>query len=218
MIFRSMKTFIFLLALILAYACSMLPLLLVQPHLETEPFVKAVAVWIFLALLTFPYFLRQIIRKVWFFQGQGEPGAMDMLTAQLLTVNEGNTPVNVRQTRGKKFIISWRCSDPAWCPHMILAGMRTTYELRLRFDVTTKTVTMCDRARGVNFDLCPLRVKTCRFAIPRLYCNHSKKNLFKLDWFEKTRADQFSFTPWELKGPFFHAIITSGWNVRFDVF
>jgi hypothetical protein len=135
----------------------------------------------------------------------------------IMGVNDSGGPVSARKKRGK-IILSWRCGEPAWCERMALEGVHRTYELRLRFDTTTRTVTMIDRVRTVDFDLCPIKVKVGRLARPRLYCSLGKRGEQGLEYFKNTPADQYRFLPREMKAPVFHAVIASGWNVRFDLF
>lgn len=217
MLVHRIKTLLFLILLFLGYGCSLLPLLLVKSYLETEPFYLAIGVWLALGFAVFPFLLRIIIRKVWFFQGKANPVDLKQLQTLILAVDDFNSPVRVRKKR-KKIQIGWRCTDPDWCPHMALAGIHKSYELRLRFNPTTHTVIMSDRVRGVNFELCPMRVRTAWLAMPRLYCTLPKKERTGIEVFKKRRADQYSFSPQELKAPFFETIRSEGWNIRMDLF
>jgi len=205
------------LLLLTGYGLTLLPLLFVHPHVEAHLFMGAMFIWFLLFALSLPFFLRIIIHRVWFFTGQGEPIVKDLLESMLLGVNDYNTPVIVRKKRSR-LIITWRCSDPRWCELMAAAGLRKTYELTLYFNYNTRTVTMKDRVRRVNFDLCPIKVKIGFLASPRFYCRVGTGSEWRLMNFKNIPADHYQFRPWELKSPVFNTIINNGWNVRFTLF
>ena len=214
---RYAKTFALMLFLLMGYGISLLPLLLVRPHLQVQPFLGALTIWLFFSVLSLPFLLRMIIRRVWFFHGRGEPVIMDLLESMIMGINDFRAPVTARKKRGR-LIVSWRCTDPQWCERMALEGIRKNYELRLVFDRNTRTVTMLDRVRSVDFKLCPIKVTTGFLAMPRLYWRIRTGPAWGLKNFESSRADQYRFRPQELKSPIFNAIIANGWNVRFDLF
>jgi hypothetical protein len=206
-----------MLVMLLGYGISLLPLILVRPHLQMEPFLGAFFIWLFLFAVSLPFVVRMIIRRTWFFRGNGEPVIRDLLESMLMGVNDFNAPVSVSKKRGK-LIFSWRCNEPQWCERMVLEDVRKNYELRLKFDGDTRTVSMIDRVRSVDFDLCPIKVKTGFLARPRFYCGVKTGQQWGLKNFKQTTADQYRFKPQELKSPVFNSIIAHGWNVRLDIF
>lgn len=214
---RYVKTFGLFLFLLLCYGLSLLPLMLVRPHLQSQPFLGAFFIWLLLFVLSLPFLLRTIIRRAWFFKGKGEPVIMDLLESMLMGVNDFRAPVIARKKRGR-LMLSWRCNEPQWCEWMALEGVRKNYELRLRFDRNTRTVSMIDRVRSVDFELCPIKVKSGFIAKPRFYCGVQTGPEWGLKNFKNTTADQYRFKPQELKSPIFNTIIANGWNVRFDLF
>lgn len=217
MIKRHVKTLGLILFMLLGYGFSLLPLMLVRPHLQFQPFLGAFFIWLLLFVLSLPFLLRTIIRRVWFFKGKGEPVIMDLLESMLMGVNDFRAPLIAHKKRGK-LILSWRCDDPQWCELMALEGMKKNYILRLSFDRNTRTVNMIDRVRSVDFDLCPIKVKTGFFSTPRFYCRVQTGQKWELKNFTNATADQYQFKPQELKSPIFNTIIANGWNVRFDLF
>ncbi|RUM33861.1 MAG: hypothetical protein DSY50_07485, partial [Desulfobulbus sp.] len=66
------KTIILGLALIVFYGISFLPLLLLRPYLQLDQFLVSALLWGVISLLSLPFFLRHIIRKIWFFKGKNE--------------------------------------------------------------------------------------------------------------------------------------------------
>ncbi len=212
---RYLKTALLLAAIFIGYGLSLLPLMLVRPHLQFQPFVGALLIWGLLCTLTLPFLLREIIRKVWFFKGHGEPVIKELLESLLLSINDFKSPVIVRKKRGK-LLCTWRCNEPQWCEPMTLAGVHKNYELILRFDVNTRTVQMIDRVRSVDFDLCPIKVKTGFFALPRLYCSVQTGAEWGLNNFKQTTVTLYRFDPMEIKSPIFNIIISNGRNVQFS--
>ena len=214
---RSVQTLGLFLLLFAGYGLTLLPLLLIRPHVQTQPFMGAMAIWSLLVVLSLPFLLRTIISRVWFFKGHGEPVIKELLESMLMGINDFNAPVIVHKKRGR-LIIGWRCDDPKWCERMAFENLQKTYELTLKLDHTTRTVTMKDRVRNVNLDLCPIKVTTGFFSFPKFYCRVHTGSQWGLKNFKNTAADQYRFKAQELKSPVFNAIINNGWNVRFTLF
>jgi hypothetical protein len=214
---RHLKTIALILCMLIGYGVTLIPLLWVRPHLQVQPFVGAFLIWFLLFILSLPFFLRFIVRKAWFFKGNGEPVIRELLESLLLEVNEYSSPVQVQKKRGR-LLFSWRCREPEWCERMALSGVRKNYELKLIFNHNTRTINMIDRVRSVNFDLCPIKVKTGFLAVPRLYSGVKFGPQWGLKNFKETPADQYTFEPHELKLPIVNTIIANGWNVQLDLF
>ena len=214
---RSLQFFGLILLLMTGYGLTLLPLLLIRPHVQTRPFMGAMSIWFLLVVLSLPFLLRMITCRVWFFKGRGEPVIKELLESMLMGINDYNSPVIVRKKRGR-LIIGWRCTDPQWCERMALEGIRKMYELTLKLDHDTRTVIMKDRVRKVDFDLCPIKVKTGFVAYPKFYCRVDRGEQWGLQNFEHTAADQYTFKPRELKSPIFNTVLNHGWNIRFTIF
>ncbi len=216
MLLRFAKTFGLLLLLPLGYVVTLLPLLLVWPHVQFQYLLPALIAWAALYLLPFPFFLAFILRRVWFFQGRGEPALQDLLEFMLLAVNDFTSPVQVRKKKNS-IRLSWHCDDPDWCQRMLLAGLQKKYELHLEFSAATKTVIMRDRVRHVNLSRCPLKVTSGLMSAARFYCQVRTGSAWRLTFLEQTAPFDYRFHPQEIKSPVFNTIIENGWNVRFDL-
>ncbi len=203
--------------MLLGYGLSLLPLLLVRPHLQFQIFLSAFLIWLLLFVVSLPFILRVIIRKAWFFRGTGEPVTREQLESTLMEINDFNAPVFVRKKRGK-LLFSWRCSDPQWGERMALQGIKKNYELRLILDQTTKTVSMLDRVRSVDFTLCPVKIKFGLFANTKFFCGVKTGTEWSVQNFKNSSADSYQFKPQEIKSPVFNTIRANGWNIRFDLF
>ena len=210
------KTVGLLLLLPLGWGLSLLPLLIVAPHVELRFLLPALAAWAALYLLPFPFLLRWILRAAWFFPGEGEPKLQEMLEFMLLGVNELPNPVRAER-KGRNLRLSWQIDDPVWCQRMALARLRQQYELTLTFDAASRTVTMRDRVRPADFSLCPVKVRTGLLSAPRFFCCVRSSPDLGISYFEQTAPEDWCFRPQELKSPVCNTILRNGWNVRFEL-
>ena len=217
MIKRYLSSFLAIVLLLVLYLLSLLPILAVRHNLEPRQFVYSLLIWGILAGMLLVPALAFIMKKTWFFRGRGEPVVLDLLQDVILGVNELDCPVAVRK-KGKKMIASWRCHDADWCEQFAESGMKRLYELWLRFDNHTKTVILTDRYRSVNWDLCPISVKTGRFSFSKPFFKVEIGKEWGVDNYRDTVPDDYSFTPSEIKSPVLSTIIQNGWNARFSLF
>lgn len=214
---RKVYTGIFLLLLFGIYWLSLLPILAIRTNLEQGQFMLALLIWGVLCGIFFIPALAVIIKKAWFFKGKGEPVVLDLLWSILASVNEMNAPIRV-QKHGKKLIVSWHYKDPHWCEHLEKTDMKRIYELWLHFDNNTKTVSMTDRYRSINWDLSPVSVTTGRFSLVRPFLKVETGDAWGVENYEDTDPQDYTYTPNEIKSPVMNSILKNGWNVRFNLF
>jgi hypothetical protein len=214
---RSILTGLAILLLLLLYLLSLLPVLAVRLDLESRHFAFALLVWGVLAGSFLVPALALILKKIWFFQGQGEPVVLDLLQGMLLGINDMDCPVAARK-KGRKIIITWRAHDPQWCERFAEKGMKRLYELWLTFDNHTKTVRATDRHRSVNWDLCPISIKTGWFSYSRPLFGINLGAEWGVENYRDTPAEEYSCSPAEIKSPVVNTILKNGWNVRFTLF
>jgi hypothetical protein len=217
MIKRYLLTFGGLCLLVIGYLLTLLPLLIVRDDLSTATYFKAMMVWGLLVSFSFLPGVALLIKKIWFFHGSGQSVSEKQLCSILMAVNEMAVPIQIEQ-KGKRLLAKWRYDDPDWCEYMAAANVSTLYELRLKFQKSTNTVLVSDRFRRVNFDLCPVRVKTGLLAFPRPLLGIKRDNKSGLKQYKKMGPSNFQFKPVELKSPLLNTILAHGWNVRFTLF
>jgi len=217
MIKRKVYTIGFLLLLLGIYWLCLLPILAIRTSLEPRQFFLAMLIWGVLCGIFFIPALAVIVKKVWFFEGKGEPVVQELLLSILATVNDHNAPVTLKK-HGKKLIFTWRYKDPAWCEYLEKSEMNRIYELWLRFDDHTKTVSMTDRYRSVNWDLSPISVTTGRFSFSRPFLRVEIGDQWGVENYEDTEPKDYTYTPNEIKSPVMNSILKNGWNVRFNLF
>ncbi|HHB76490.1 MAG TPA: hypothetical protein ENK84_08090 [Desulfobulbus sp.] len=216
MIKRYLLTFCAFFLLVIGYLLTLLPLQIVRSDLSTATYGKALLVWGILVALSFVPAVAMIIKKIWFFHGTGVPISEKELRAALLTVNRLKIPVRVTEGR-KQLIAGWRYDDPYWCEQMVAGHVSRLYELHLRFDEATHTVRVTDRLRKVNFDLCPVRVKTGLLALPRPFFALTRRKNYTIEKYGDMVPSDFSFQPAEIKSPLLNSILARGWNVQFTL-
>ncbi len=217
MLKRYIQTGLGFVLLFLVYYLTLFPILVIRTNLEDKYFILAIIVWGFLAGAFFIPAAAAILKRVWFFNGKGEPVVMDLLYSILLETNKYDAPVQITKKR-KKFVVSWRHQDQNWCERFEKAGMKRLYELWLAFDNNTKTVTMSDKYRSANWDLSPIMVKTGWFVLSKPYFKITVGNEWGVENYEDTAPEDYNFSPNEIKSPVMNSILKNGWNVRFSLF
>lgn len=213
---RYLYTFFSLFFLLVLYGLTLLPVLAVRPSLETNNYVLALLIWALLAALLLPPALAMILKRVWFFRGHGEPVVLELLQEILLRVNEYDTPVNVRR-QGRKMVVGWRFKEPHWGERMEKNDLTRLYELWLSFDNNTKTVTLTDRSRSVNWDLSPITVRTGWLTPARPYFRVELGPEWGVENYEDTAPGDYAYGRSEIKSPILNTILKSGWNARFSL-
>jgi len=217
MLKRYIKTGLSFILLFFIYYLALIPVLVIRSSLEDKYFILAIVVWGVLAGIFFIPAAAAILKKVWFFNGRGEPVVLDLLHSILLEVNKCDAPVQVTKQR-KKFVVSWRHKEQNWCERFEKSGMKRMYELWLTFDNNTKTVTMSDKYRSANWDLSPIAVKTGWLALSSPFFKIAIGDEWGVENYEDTLPEDYSFSPNEIKSPVMNSILKNGWNVRFSLF
>ena len=204
----------FLLAMI--YLLTLVPLQIVRADLTNPTYMKALIVWGVLVLISLGPALSLLIKKIWVFHGKGRAITIKKLQSSLLAVNEMHVPVRIKK-KGKRLIAEWRYDDPEWCERMAAENISRLYELRLLFNENTSTVTLSDRSRRVNFALCPIRIKTGLFSMPRLFFNINIRKNHQIEHYNNLLPIDYKFKAGEIKSPLVNTILNQGWNVQFSL-
>ncbi|MCL2789894.1 MAG: hypothetical protein FWD79_04545 [Desulfobulbus sp.] len=217
MLRRFACTIFSLLLLIVGVLVSLTPLALLRTKLDSSVFATAICIWLALVLLALLPATDMLLRKIWFFRGQGEPVAPDELRQRLLGVNAMDCPVAALATR-KKIVFTWRCRELRWCELFSRLGKDRLDELHCRFDADLRTVYLYDRVRAVDFFICPDRVKTGRLRIPLPLLRGRMKRLDSIESYAALAEDDYAFHGREIKSPVVGTVLTSGWHVRYSLF
>lgn len=214
---RYIKTFLGVVLYIVFFSLALLPILVIRPHIEDGHYAIAVTTWAIGTALFFLPALAIIIKRTWFFTGSGEPVSLAVLQHILSGINELDCPVRVKKQR-KKMIVTWRYQDQSWSELLEKKGIKRMYELWLRFDNSTKTVSMSDRYRSVDWTFSPFKVKTGWFTIRKPYFKIATGLNWGIENYVDSSPDDYSFAPNEIKSPILNTILKNGWNARFSAF
>ena len=214
---RYIKTFSGVILYTLLTFIALLPILVIRVNIESIHYTVAVSIWAISACLFFLPALAIIIKKVWFFKGTREPVALDKLKKVLLEMNAFNAPVSVQNLK-KNIMITWRHQDQVWCELLEEAKLKKMYELWLHFDNSTKTVTMSDKYRSIDWTLSPIKLETGWFAYSKPYFNVATGKAWGIENYKDSDPGDYNFSPNEIKSPVLNTIIKNGWNVRFSLF
>ena len=212
---RLLRTLFWLLLWLLVVLIGPGGLLLFVDRLDPGLAAMLACLWLALACLSLPVVLQVLLRRVWFFVGSGVAVEEGELRGRLLAVNNLDAPVRVVERR-RKLVVGWRHDEVQWCELLSRRGLSSLYELHLRFEPRTRTVTLMDRRRPVQFLFCPEGVRTGR---PRVVLPLLRPGRFgTVDQYAATEPFQYDFLPREIKAPVLGTILQSGWNVRFSLF
>ncbi len=192
-------------------------LLALRGMLADEVVLMAICLWVAAASLVLLPLLARLFATIWFFPGTGEAIPEEQLRARLLAINDRPGPVRAAAEK-KDIVVTWNYREAQWCELLSRMGRNTVYELRLRFDGATRTVTVIDRIRRAEFLFCPEGVKVGwpRIPLPLLRVRLAKAG--SIEGFATAEAYEYAFHPREIKAPIMAAILAAGWNVRFSLF
>ncbi|MCL2458416.1 MAG: hypothetical protein FWF31_06105 [Desulfobulbus sp.] len=196
---------------------SLAPLMLLRQQLDAPTFAMAVCAWLALVLLALLSLTNMLLRRIWFFRGQGEPVSLDQLRQRLLSVNAMECPVMALGKR-RKIVFTWRFKELRWCELFSRLGKNRLDELHCRFDADTRTVYLSDRVRLADFIICPDRIKISRPRIPLPLLRASSKRLNAIKQYADLAEHEYAFHGREIKSPVLGTILASGWHVRYTLF
>jgi hypothetical protein len=214
---RYFKTFFGVILYLLLSCLALFPVLAIRTNIESAHYAIAVTIWaIGIGIFFFPA-LAIIIKKVWFFKGRGEAITLERLKKILFDINDFNAPVSVDK-HSKKIIVTWRHQDQAWCELLENARPKKLYELWISFDNSTRTVTLTDKYRSIDWTLSPIKLKTGWLALSKPYFRVETGIAWGVENYVDSNPDDYSFSPGEIKSPILNTIVKNGWNVRFSLF
>lgn len=177
----------------------------------------AVLVILVIGIGAFLPFLDWAIKRVFHFPGEGTPIAEADLRARIQALNRFDGPVMV-QERKKKLVATWKYVDAQWWELLAKAGLTRVYELHMKFDAPSKTVTLIDVTKSVSWRAAPTEV--------RLRGGFSRGVILAYEigkaWgiqrsFQPGKIYDYRFVPQEIKNPVLNTILRAGWDVRFGI-
>ncbi|MGI6655286.1 MAG: hypothetical protein ACOX5Z_00345 [Desulfobulbus sp.] len=217
MLKRSLQTLVAVHLVLIGLACSLIPLLLLWPHLDSGQQPSALLLWLGSANLIVLIAANMLLQRIWFFAGTGEPVPLEIVQERIMAVNELNCPVEARIGR-RAIRLGWRIHEHPWCELLSSRDLRHLPELRCRFDAATRTVLLCDRIRTVHglFCLEQPKVGWPRICLPRLRARQDMPGI--IGDYATMAQDDYRLHPREIKSAVMGTILACGWNVRFSLF
>jgi hypothetical protein len=213
---RLLRTLFWLLLWLLVVLLGPGGLLLFADRLNPGLAAMLACLWLALACLSLPVVLQVLLRRVWLFAGSGVAVDEEALRGRLLAINNLDAPVRVVERR-RRLVVGWRHDEVQWCELLSRRGLSGLYELHLHIDPRTRTVTLMDRRRPVQFLFCPEGVKTGRPRVVLPFLRLRANRLGSVEQYATMEPFQYDFLPHEIKAPVLGTILASGWNVRFSL-
>lgn len=150
------------------------------------------------------------------------PVAAEILTQQLLSLNEQDVPYTVsRGSHANEIVVDWRYADAKWFDLMRVHGMSRGYRLVLRLDEGARNVRAQDRyalfdwSAGRGPDALALK---WNMSLGITFYEYRHERVFGLQFkdgkptFDLSYAYTFNLN--ELKQPMIEIIRCAGWNFR----
>jgi hypothetical protein len=164
----------------------------------------------------FPY-LDWASKRVFRFQGEGEPVSETTLRAHIRAINQFDLPVMVSE-RGHKLVATWKYVDARWWELLAKAGLTKAYELHIKFDRTRHFVTLVDVTRSLSWRVGPTQVQVGWIGFRGLAFGYEIGRQWGIkESFELGKVYDYRFTPQEIKMPIMNSILRDGWDVRFGI-
>lgn len=165
--------------------------------------------------LSFIPFFNFTLKKVFYYQGEGEPVSIDCLKNILKDINHLDAPV-MAEEKGKKIVVTWRYVDAKCWEILAKAGLTKIYELHIKFSDHKKEVILVDVVKNVSWSLGPKKIK----ATGGFFRGVNFEISFGKQWgikenFKIGQIYDYNFNPLEIKNPILNDILRHGWSVRF---
>ena len=217
-----LKRFLTVFGLMLLYMAVLagillLVILLVGEENDTLILITVLVMMVLAVVIMVPY-LDQVAKRVFRFEGEGQPISETELRAQIQAINQFDAPVMI-EGRKDKLVATWKYVDARWWELLAKAGLTKVYELHIKFDNAQRLVTLIDVTKSVAWRAGPtsVRLRGGFFRGIMLAYEIGKQWGIKEN-FELGKVYDYRFVPQEIKMPILNSILRSGWDVRFGIF
>jgi uncharacterized membrane protein YhaH (DUF805 family) len=159
----------------------------------------------------FPYF-DWAVKRVFRFSGEGTPVPEADLRAQIQVLNQFDIPVMVEERKGN-LVATWKYVDAQWWELLT-----KVYELHIKFDAPSHTVTLIDVTKSVSWRAGPGEVRL-RGGLFRgvIWAYEIGKAWGIQESFQPGKIYDYKFVPGEIKNPILNSILRAGWDARFGI-
>jgi hypothetical protein len=214
------KRFLIAFALVLLYMALWAGLLygviLLAQENEGLLLTAVLAMMAFLILAFVPY-LDQVVKRVFYFHGEGESVPAGALRRQILSVSQFQVPV-MAEERLYDLVLTWKYVDARWWEILAKAGMTRLYELHVKLDEKRCLATLIDVTRSVDWRAGPAQVRVGWGSFHGVVSAYEigKRWGIRENW-ELGKVYDYKFVPAEIKTPVMNTLLRSGWDVRFGI-
>ncbi len=172
---------------------------------------------VFLIVLCFVPFLQWLIGRVYFFSGHGDPVQEADLRREILSINDFDVPVMVREKR-KTLIVSWKYVDAKWYGIISKSGLKQIYELHVKLNPRTRTARLIDVQKSVSWGVTPTTARIWGGYTRGVDVSYRRGIAYGIkENFRPGKAYDYRFTTSEIKDPVMNTILNSGWSIRFGM-
>ncbi len=179
--------------------------------------VKGVLISTVILLVGFVLYMNFVIKKVFFFPGEGQPVSEDELRSLIKSINEFDAPVMV-QEKGDQLVVTWKYIDAKWWEILAKSGLEKIYELHIKFNNQKKEATFIDVNKSVSWRASPTEVSIHGgFFRGVIFAYEIGKRWGIKENFQIGKVYDYKFTPQEIRNPVMNTTLQHGWAVRFGV-
>lgn len=180
---------------------------------------EAALVIVLATLVLFPItlipFMQFVAKRIFYFKGQGSPISEEALRAAIININNLDAPVMVQEKDGR-LIATWKYLDARWWQILAKAGLEKVYELHMKLDGDSKTVTMIDINKSVSWRAGPEQVRLSGGFFRGVSTTYEIGKQWGIkENFEPGKIYDYKFVSDEIKYPIMNTILRHGWDVRF---
>lgn len=215
------KRFLIAFALVLLYMAVWAGLLygvILLAQNDEGLLLTAILAMMALLILAFVPYLDQVIKRVFYFRGEGAPVQAGTLRRQILSVNRTrNVPIQAEE-RLYDVVLTWKYVDARWWERLAKAGLTRLYELHVKLDEKRRVATLIDVHKSVRWRAGPTEVHIGRSISRGILAAYEIGEQWGIqeNWAPGV-VYEYKFVPAEIKTPVMNTILKSGWDVRFGI-
>ena len=211
---KALIAFLYILGFMAAWAVVLLISILSLQQRGDEGLLLWFSLGVFAAILiTFFPFFNYTLKKVFSFEGQGEPLPLGQLRKELLALNDFDVPVIIEE-RKNKLVATWKYVDAKWWEIFAKAGLTKIYELHMKFYDSRKEVVLIDVLKNVSWDVGTGKANlTGEFFRGVDFEVSIGKQWGIKENFTLGKIYDYKFNPSEIKNPVLNTLLRNGWKV-----
>ena len=213
---RFLKVFGLVLLYMALWAVVLLVPLLAFPDSDAVIVIVVLGSMVPIVGLFIPW-LNFIVKKVFYFPGEGEPAPLAELLQYLQSINGYDAPVMVEEKMGY-LVATWRYAEAKWWEVLAKSGMSKVYQLHMKFDERLKEVVLIDVLKSVDWSVGPADVRLRGGLFRGVAFEYETGVMWGIrENIAPGKVYAYRFDNTEIKYPIMNSIIRRGWGVRFGL-